>query len=247
MQQLSRTRLLFGEDAMEKLKKAHVAIFGLGGVGGYALEALARSGIGALTLVDHDTISETNLNRQILAAHSTIGMDKVTVAAQRIRDIDPTIAIDARKVFYSPESDHLFAFSQFSYVIDAIDTVTGKLCLVQQAQRAGVPIISSMGTGNKRDPSAFRIGDIYETSVCPLARVMRKECRKRGIPKLKVLYSLEEPITPSQAVHEELPQGRRSLPASCAYVPSVAGLLIAGAVIEDLLASNDPRNHNPRH
>lgn len=234
MDAFSRTGLLLGAAAMEKLKNSTVAVFGLGGVGGYVVEALARSGIGALVLVDHDTISLTNINRQILAAHSTVGMDKAEVAKARVLDINPEIRVTAQKVFYGPDTAQAFDFSQYDYVVDAIDTVTGKLALVTAAQAAGTPIISCMGTGNKLDPSKFQIADISKTSVCPLARVMRKECAKRGIKHLKVLFSTEDPLSPD-LITEELPEGRRSLPGSVAYVPSVAGLMIAGAVIRDLI------------
>ena len=234
MDAFSRTELLLGAPAMEKLKQATVAVFGLGGVGGYVVEALARSGIGALVLVDHDTISLTNINRQILATHSTLGMGKAEAAKVRVLDIDPEICVTAQTVFYGPDTAHLFDFSKYDYVVDAIDTVTGKLALVTAAQAAGTPIISCMGTGNKLDPSKFQIADISKTSVCPLARVMRKECAKRGIKHLKVLFSTEDPLSPD-LVTEELPEGRRSLPGSVAYVPSVAGLMIAGAVIQDLI------------
>ena len=233
MNPFSRTELLLGVPAMDKLKCATVAVFGLGGVGGYVVEALARSGVGALVLVDHDTISPTNINRQIFATHSTIGMDKAEAAKARVLDINPEIAVTAHKIFYGPDTASLFDFSQYDYVVDAIDTVTGKLALITAAQTAGTPIISSMGTGNKLDPSRFQIADISKTSVCPLARIMRKECAKRGIKHLKVLFSTEDPLSPD-AVTEELPEGRRSLPGSVAYVPSVAGLMIAGAVIADL-------------
>lgn len=237
MDQLSRTRLLLGEEAMQRLRHAKVAVFGLGGVGGYTVEALARSGIGALTLVDHDTISLTNLNRQIFATHATIGQYKAEVAARRVAEIDPQIAVSACKTFYTPQTAGEFDFSQFDYIIDAIDTVTGKLALIQQAKAAGTPIISCMGTGNKLDPTAFRVADIHKTSGCHLARIMRKECRKRGIDSLKVVYSPEEPIEPQiDPENRELPpEGRRALPGSCAFVPSVAGLLIAAEVINDLL------------
>ena len=233
MDAFSRAELLLGEPAMEKLKKSTVAVFGLGGVGGYVVEALARSGVGALVLVDHDTISLTNINRQIFATHSTVGMDKAEVAKARVMDIHPEISVTAHKVFYGPDTASLFDFSKYDYVVDAIDTVTGKLALITAAQAAGTPIISCMGTGNKLDPSKFQIADISKTSVCPLARVMRKECAKRGIRHLKVLFSTEDPLSPG-TVTEELPEGRRSLPGSVAYVPSVAGLMIAGAVIQDL-------------
>ena len=235
MDPLSRTRLLLGSDAMKKLKSATVAVFGLGGVGGYVVEALARSGIGALELIDHDTISTTNLNRQLLATRSTVGQSKAQAAKNRVLDIDPDIRVTARQSFFGPDTASEFDFSRYSYVVDAIDTVTGKLALISAAQAAKVPIISSMGTGNKLDPTKFQIADIAKTSVCPLARVMRKECAKRGIRHLKVLFSTEDPIfPPMDALSEELPQGRRSQPGSVAFVPSVAGLIIAGEVIKDL-------------
>lgn len=236
MEPFSRTRLLLGDSSMEKLKNAKVAVFGLGGVGGYVVEALARSGVGALELVDHDTISLTNINRQILATRSTVGKSKAQTALARVQDIDPTICVTARQTFLGPDTAQEFDFSQYSYVVDAIDTVTGKLALVTAAQAAGVPIISCMGTGNKLDPTKFQIADITKTSVCPLARIMRKECAKRGIRHLKVLFSTEDPITPNAAPGEELPEGRRALPGSVAFVPSVAGLIIAGEVIRDLTA-----------
>lgn len=235
MQPYARTELLLGSDGMEKLKNATVAVFGLGGVGGYVVEALARSGVGALELIDHDTVSITNLNRQILATHSTIGMDKAEAARCRVLDIDPHIRVTARKTFFSPDTAAEFDFSRYTYVVDAIDTVTGKLALVTAAQAAGTPILSSMGTGNKLDPTKFQIADITKTSVCPLARIMRKECAKRGIKHLKVLYSTEDPITPIAGSMEELPEGRRALPGSVAFVPSVAGLIIAGEVIKDII------------
>ena len=235
MDPYSRTAFLLGEEGMKKLKGATVAVFGLGGVGGYVVEALARCGIGGLELIDHDTISITNINRQILATRSTVGMDKAEAAKQRVLDIDPEIQVTARKEFFCPDTMENFDFSKYSYVVDAIDTVTGKLALVKAAQEAGVPIISSMGTGNKLDPSKFQIADIAKTSVCPLARIMRKECAKRSIKHLKVLYSTEDPITPMATSEEELPEGRRALPGSVSFVPSVAGLMIAGEVIKDLI------------
>lgn len=234
MDTYARTRLLLGDSGMEKLKNAKVAVFGLGGVGGYVVEALARSGVGHLELVDHDTVSLTNINRQILATHSTLGQPKAEAAKMRVKDIDPDIQVTARNVFFGPDTAGEFDFSQYSYVVDAIDTVTGKLALVTAAQAAGVPIISSMGTGNKLDPTKFQIADITKTSVCPLARIMRKECAKRGIKHLKVLFSTEDPITPLGGSLEELPEGRRALPGSVAFVPSVAGLIIAGEVIKDI-------------
>lgn len=233
-----RTQFLLGKEGMERLRKSTVAVFGLGGVGGYVAEALARSGVGKLELVDHDVFSITNLNRQILSTRDVVGQDKVLVAARRIAAIDPEIQVNPRKIFYTPETAHLFDFSQYDYVVDAIDTVTGKLQLIQAAQAAGTPIISSMGTGNKLDPTAFRVADIYETSGCPLARIVRKECRKRGIPHLKVVFSPEEPISctlpPDDPAWAELPQGRNSLPGSCAFVPGVAGLILAGQVIREI-------------
>ena len=239
MDSYSRTRFLLGDAAMEKLKNARVAVFGLGGVGGYVVEALARSGIGALELIDHDTISLTNINRQILATRETVGQDKAEAAALRVAAINPEIRVNARKVFYLPETAAEFDFSKYDYVVDAIDTVTGKLMLIQAAKAAGTPIISSMGTGNKLDPTAFRVGDISETTVCPLARIIRKECKKRGIGKLKVVYSTEDPIkaelSPDDPAWAELPEGRNALPGSVCFVPAVAGMIIAGEVIRDLI------------
>lgn len=235
MEPYSRTQLLLGSDGMDALRKARVAVFGLGGVGGYVVEALARSGVGALELVDHDTISLTNINRQLLATQETVGQPKAQAAADRVRSIDPEIQAVPRQEFFGPDTVENFDFSSYSYVVDAIDTVTGKLALVTAAQAAGVPIISCMGTGNKLDPTKFQITDITKTSVCPLARIMRKECAKRGIRHLKVLYSTEDPITPVGGTDEELPEGRRALPGSVSFVPSVAGLIIAGEVIRDLI------------
>ena len=236
MEQLSRTRLLLGDAAMDKLRHCRVAVFGLGGVGGYVVEALARSGIGALELVDHDTVSLTNINRQILATHATIGMDKAEVAKQRVLDIDPTIEVTARKAFFGPDSADQFDFNSYDYVVDAIDTVTAKLALIGKAKEWGVPILCCLGTGNKLDASQFKITDIAKTSVCPLARIMRKECAKRGYKHVKVLFSTEDPLpSRNEELTEELPEGRRSLPGSVAFVPSVAGLLIAGEVVKDLI------------
>ena len=235
--QYSRTRLLLGETAMEKLKNAQVILFGLGGVGGNAAEALARSGVGHIDLVDDDTISITNINRQLLATHSTVGQHKVDAAAQRIHDIDPTIEVRSYKTFYLPENAGEFDFSRYDYVLDAIDTVTGKLALIAQAKAAGTPVISCMGTGNKLDPTAFRVADISKTSGCALARIMRKECAKRGIKGVKVVYSEELPVQQDTTVEIE-PQregsSRRSTPGSVAFVPAVAGLIMAGEVIKDL-------------
>ena len=236
MDQYSRTRFLLGAEGMEKLKNAHVAVFGLGGVGGYVVEALARSGVGALTLVDHDTISLTNINRQLLATHETIGMEKSDAAKARVLAIDPSIQVHALKTFYMPDTAEQFDFSQYDYVVDAVDTVTAKLSLIIACKEAGTPIISSMGTGNKLDPTKFQVADIAKTSICPLARIMRKECAKRGIKHVKVLFSTEDAITPQCDSTEEMPEGRRALPGSVAFVPSVAGLIIAGEVIKDLIA-----------
>ena len=234
MEPFSRTRLLLGDDAMEKLKHARVAVFGLGGVGGYVVEALARSGVGALDLIDHDTVSLTNINRQILALHSTVGMDKAEAAKQRVLDINPEISVTVQKKFYGPDTASEFDFTQYDYIVDAIDTVTAKLAMIANAKTAGTPILCCLGTGNKLDPTKFQITDISKTSVCPLARVMRKECAKRGLKGVKVLFSLEDPLDSVGTTTEELPEGRRSLPGSVAFVPSVAGLLIAGEVIRDL-------------
>ncbi|MBQ6832731.1 MAG: tRNA threonylcarbamoyladenosine dehydratase [Oscillospiraceae bacterium] len=234
----SRTEFLVGKSALERLKNARVAVFGLGGVGGYCVEALARSGVGALDLIDHDTVSLTNLNRQILATRQTVGTSKALAAADRVRSIDPDIQVNPVQTFFGPATMDQFSFEDYDYVVDAIDTVTGKLALVTAARAAGTPIICAMGAGNKLDPTAFRVADIYETSVCPLARIMRKECRKRGIDRLKVVYSQEDPITcslpPDDPAWAELPEGRNALPGSVAFVPSVMGLIIAGEVIKDL-------------
>ena len=230
--QYSRTRMLLGEDALQTLRRSRVAVFGVGGVGGYVVEALARSGVGALDLIDDDTVCLTNLNRQIIATHSTLGRDKVDVAAERVADIDPTIAVRTYKTFYLPETAGLFDFAGYDYVVDAVDTVAAKLSLVLEAQRAGTPVISALGTGNKLDPSLLAIGDVYETSVCPLARVMRRELRRRGVKRLKVLWSREEPIKPLPPEEET---ERRGLPGSSAFVPGAGGLLIAGEVVRDLL------------
>ena len=235
MDAFSRTRLLLGSAAMEKLKNSRVAVFGLGGVGGYTVEALARSGVGALDLIDHDTISLTNINRQLLATLDTVGMSKAEAARQRVLSINPDAHVTARPVFYSPDTAADFDFSQYDYIVDAVDTVTAKLALITAAKAAGTPILSCMGTGNKLNPSLFQITDISKTSVCPLARIMRKECAKRGLKHVKVLFSTEDPLPATEESTEELPEGRRSLPGSVAFVPSVAGLLIAGEVVKDLI------------
>lgn len=223
--QFTRTSMLIGEEALNTLAQKRVAVFGVGGVGGYTVEALARTGVGTIDLIDNDTVNLTNINRQIIALHSTLGKFKVDVAKERILDINPDAKVNVYKVFYTPETANEFDFSKYDYVVDAIDTVSGKIELVMQAQRAGVPIISSMGAGNKLSPEKFEVADIYKTSVCPLAKVMRQELKKRRVKKLKVVYSQEPPIK-----HE----GQR-LPASIAFVPSVVGLIIAGEVIKDLI------------
>lgn len=234
--QFVRTQMLLGTEGMERLQRAHVAVFGIGGVGGYVAEALARSGIGQLTLIDNDRVSESNLNRQIIATYDTIGREKVRVMQERLLSISPETEVITKNCFYLPETAGEFDFSKYSYVVDAIDTVTAKIDLVLQAHKAGVPIISCMGTGNKLDPSKLELADIYETSVCPLAKVMRKELRARGIPKLKVVYSKEEPIKPLSELlpEEEKNTGRRAVPGSTAFVPPAAGLLIASQIIREL-------------
>ena len=221
-EQFSRTVGLLGEEAVNHLQNCHVAVFGVGGVGGFAAEALVRTGIGKIDIIDKDTVCESNLNRQIIALHSTIGRDKVDVMKERMLDINPNVIVNAHKCFFLPETRSLFNFSQYDYIVDAVDTVTAKLELVMAAEEAGVPIISSMGAGNKLEPTAFEVADIYKTSVCPLARVMRRELKKRNVKRLKVVYSKEEPVV------------RRETPASAAFVPSVAGLIIAGEVVKDL-------------
>ena len=246
--QYSRTQLLLGKEAMETLHHSRVAVFGIGGVGGYTVEALARSGVGALDLIDDDKVCLTNLNRQIVATRKTVGQYKVDVAEQRIHEIDPNIKVTTYKTFFTPETQDQFDFTQYDYVVDAIDTVTGKIALVVKAKEAGTPIICAMGAGNKVDPTAFRVADIYETSVCPLARVMRVQCRKRGIKKLKVVYSQEKPLRPVEDAaiscrnHCICPPGtarkctdRRDIPGSTAFVPPVVGLIIAGEVVKDLV------------
>ena len=238
MNEFTRSELLLGAKAMEKLKNSRVAVFGVGGVGGYAVEALARSGVGALDLIDDDKVSLSNINRQIIALHSTLGRYKVDAAAERVRDINPSCLVTVHKTFYSADTAAGFDFSQYDYVIDAIDTVSGKIALVMQAEEAGVPIICSMGAGNKLDPSAFEVADIYSTSVCPLARVMRRELKKRGIKRLKVVYSREEALTPLPSREEEgAAHQKRVTPGSVAFVPSVAGLILAGEAIKDLIGN----------
>ncbi len=285
MDQFERTELLIGEDALEKLKRSKVAVFGVGGVGGFAVEALARSGVGSLDLIDNDTVSLSNLNRQIIALHSTLGQYKVDVLRKRVLDINPDCKVNVYKTFYLPENEDEFDFSKYDYVIDAIDTVAGKIALAMQAEKTGTRIISSMGAGNKLDPAAFEVADIYETSVCPLAKVMRRELKKRGVKSLKVVYSKEQPLkpargrggeesaclrtenagtqeTPSNVSCQNVPDGsgelsnnaacrnaadtqtrvpgsaKRQTPGSAAFVPSVAGLIIAGEVIKDLIGED---------
>ena len=247
LNQFSRTQLQFGAEGIEMLRHARVAVFGIGGVGGYTVEALARSGVGELDLIDDDRVCLTNVNRQIFATRKTVGQYKVDVAEERILEINPNAIVHKYKTFYSPQNADQFDFTQYDYVVDAIDTVTGKLELAEQAQKSGVPIISSMGAGNKVDPAAFEVADISETSVCPLARVMRRELKKRGIEKLKVVYSKEPPLTPiddmsiSCRAHCICPPGtarkctqRRQVPGSNAFVPSVVGLILAGEVVKEL-------------
>ena len=239
LNEFSRTQLLFGEEAMNKLKKCRVAVFGVGGVGGYVVEALARTGIGTIDVIDNDKVSLTNINRQIIATHKTIGQDKVDVIEEKIHDICPDIVVNKFKCFYLPETADQFDFTQYDYIVDAIDTVKGKLEIVRQANLAGVKIISSMGAGNKVDPTAFKVADIYKTNVCPLAKVMRHELRKMGIKKLKVVYSEEQALQPlnddSIIEAESKNKLKRAIPGSTAFVPSVAGLIIAGEVIKDLI------------
>lgn len=229
----SRTELIYGPDVMQHFARCRVAVFGIGGVGGYVVEALARTGIGALDLIDSDRVCLSNINRQILATTKTVGRYKVDVAEERIRDISPDCTVRTYRIFYLPDTQDRFDFRNYDYVVDAIDTVTGKLTIIENAKRAGVPVISSMGAGNKTDPAAFEVADLYDTSVCPLAKVMRRECKKRGITSLKVVYSKEKPVSVREgAVQEET--RRRSTPGSTAFTPSAAGLIIAGEVVNDL-------------
>ena len=244
-EEFERTERLLGADSLTKLQNARVAVFGVGGVGGYVVEALARSGVGTLDLIDNDDVALSNIcrlifnddvalsniNRQIIALHSTVGMPKVEVAAARVKDINPDITVNIHQTFFLPDTAHQFSFADYDYVVDAIDTVTGKIALIECAKNAGCPIISSMGAGNKLDPTAFRVADIYKTSVCPLAKVMRRELKKRSIRDVKVVYSEEEAITPIASPEET---GRKQVPGSVAFVPSVVGLIIAGEVVRDL-------------
>ena len=233
-EQFLRTAMLLGEDAIGKLQSARVAVFGIGGVGGYTVEALARAGIGHIDVIDNDTVSRSNINRQILATHSTVGMAKVEAAKRRILDINPDCQVVMHQVFYTPETEGQFDFTQYDYIVDAIDTVTGKLALVQNSHTAGTPIICCMGTGNKLDASAFEVADISKTTMCPLARIMRKELGKRGIKHLKVVYSKEEALTPTGWEEEAAALGKRQIPGSVSFVPGAAGLILAGEVIKDI-------------
>lgn len=248
LNQFSRTELLLGHDAMEKLAGCRVAVFGIGGVGGYTVEALARAGVGAIDIVDDDKICITNVNRQILATTATVGKYKTDVAEERILSINPDAKVTKYRTFFLPGTEEQFPFGEYDYVVDAVDTVTAKLALVESAKKAGVPIISAMGAGNKVDPTAFRVADLYETSVCPLAKVMRRECKKRGIESLKVVYSQEKALRPSDDAeigcrnHCVCPPGtvrkctaRRDIPGSTSFVPPVVGLIIAGEVVKDLI------------
>ncbi len=247
LNQFSRTELLFGKEAMEKLAASRVAVFGIGGVGGYTVEALVRSGVGAIDLIDDDKVCLTNINRQIYATRKTVGRYKVEVAAERIAEINPDVTVRTHQTFYTPETADQFDFTAYDYIVDAIDTVTGKIALVMNAKAAGTPIICSMGAGNKVDPTAFEVTDLYKTSVCPLAKVMRYELKRRGVKKLKVVYSKEQPIKPIGDMAESCRTNcicppdterkctaRRQIPGSNAFVPSVVGLIIAGEVIKDL-------------
>lgn len=230
--QFSRTELLLGEESMDKLNKARVAIFGIGGVGGYVCEALVRSGIRSFDLIDDDKVCLTNLNRQIIATHKTIGQYKVDVMKERMLDINPEADVRVYRSFFLPENADQFPFSEYDYVIDAVDTITAKIELVMKCQEMNIPIISSMGAGNKLEGSAFRVADIYKTKMCPLAKVMRRELKQRGVKQLKVVYSEEQPISPEMESEEETK--KRSTPGSLAFVPSVAGLIMAGEVVKDL-------------
>ena len=233
----SRTEMLLGSDAMDKLRNARVAVFGLGGVGGYIVEALARSGVGALDIIDNDTVSITNLNRQIVAVEGTVGMPKTEAAKMRIMQINPDCKVTAYNTFYMPENSSDFDFTKYDYIADAIDTVTAKIELVMNANKCGTPIICSMGTGNKLNPAELEVADIYKTSVCPLARIMRYELKRRGIKKLKVVYSKEMPIVPTGAAAEKCraeSTGEKNVPGSTAFVPAVAGMIIACEIVKDI-------------
>ncbi len=230
-ERFSRTELLLGSEAMERLSRARVAVFGVGGVGGYTVEALARAGVGAIDLIDGDRVSESNINRQIIAASGTVGMMKTEAAKQRIAEINPDCKVTVYNIFFMPDTADAIDFSVYSYIVDAIDTVTGKIEIIMGAKAADVPVISSMGAGNKLDPTRFEVADIYSTFVCPLARVMRREMKKRGVKSLKTVYSREEAVTPKNL---EFLQSGKPVPGSVSFVPSVAGLIIAGEVIKDI-------------
>lgn len=254
LNQFSRSELLLGENSMKRLSEAKVAIFGIGGVGGYVAEALARTGVGSFVLIDDDKVCLTNINRQIIATTKTVGRDKVGVMRERILDINPKATVETRKCFYLPENAHEFDFCDYSYVVDAVDTVTAKLEIIMRAKESQVPVISCMGAGNKLDPTKFEVSDIYQTTMCPLAKVMRHECKKRGIKKLKVVYSTEKPTRPIEDMSNSCrtncvcPPGaehkcteRRDIPGSVAFVPSVAGLILASEVVKDLIGGLEDR------
>ena len=244
-EQFSRTQLLFGEEKMNILKNARVAVFGIGGVGGYVCEALVRSGVGHFDLIDKDTVSESNLNRQIIATHKTIGRQKTEVMRERMLEINPQADIRIYDCFFLPENSASFPFAEYEYVVDAVDTVKAKIELILRSQSAGVPVISSMGTGNKTDPGRLKAADIYETRICPLARVMRRELKKRGVEKLKVVYSDEEPTPPEHRISslDESPDAvRKDIPGSTAFVPGTAGLLIASVIVRDLINKTEQIN-----
>ena len=233
MKQFRRTELIFGSDAMEKLKKSRVAVFGIGGVGGHVVESLVRSGVGAIDLIDSDVVHNSNINRQVIALLSNVGENKVDEFEKRIKDINPDVIVNKHVCFFTPENSHLFNFSDYDYIADCIDTVTGKIELVMKAQEVGVPIISSMGTGNKMNPTELEVSDIYKTSVCPLAKVMRYELKKRRVKKLKVVYSKEIPITPNEIIEDT--QSKKRIIGSNAFVPAAAGIIIASEIVKDII------------
>ena len=235
-EQFERTNLLLGEEAIDRLQNARVIVFGVGGVGGHVCEALVRSGVGEIDIVDNDTVSVSNINRQIIATHSTVGKLKVDVMRDRLLDINPDAKVKAHACFFLPENADTFHFEQYDYVVDCIDTVTGKIEIIMRAQAAGTPVISAMGAGNKLDPSRFKVADIYKTDVCPLAKTMRRELKKRGVKKLKVVFSDEKPIVPTSRRDNPVQEGprKRDIPGSTAFVPAVAGMVLAGEVIRDI-------------
>lgn len=241
-EQFSRTQLLIGEEGIRRLQAARVAVFGIGGVGGHVVEALARSGVGAFDLVDNDEVALSNLNRQIIATLDTVGRPKVDVMKERILSINPDAVVETHQCFYLPENANEFDFSRYSYVVDAVDTVTAKIDIILRAQEVGVPVISAMGAGNKLDPTKFEVTDIYKTTMCPLAKVMRRELKKRGVKKLKVVYSTEQAITPRENATETKGASGRPAPGSIAFVPSVAGLIVAGEVVKEIVGCRD-ENH----